>query len=84
MRYDLPDGRSIDVGQVADISFVRDLGPDRNAISRSFIGFYIRMKNGESIPVVKHYHFCDWAVAMKELEHIRKEISTLVNDANPK
>lgn len=74
MQYTLPDGRTIDLQNVAEVNNIRDLGPDTNTISLSIIGFTIRMKDGESIQVTKRYHFCDWAQAKKDLEQIRKDI----------
>ncbi|MBM4404018.1 MAG: hypothetical protein FJ042_06530 [Candidatus Cloacimonetes bacterium] len=74
MQFTLPDGQIIDLNKVAELSSIRDLGPDPHKISQCLIGFSIRMKNGQSIQVTKNYHFSDWAQAKKELELILKEI----------
>ncbi len=80
MHYTLPDGQRIDLKKVVEVGSIRDLGLDPNSISQSRIGFSIKMTGGESVQVIKNYHFCDWAIAKKELETIRKEIEGQIKD----
>lgn len=86
MNYILPDGSSVDLSKVAEITEIRDYGYDDSTVEKSLVQFTIRMKNGISVPIKKHYHYSDWSIVIKELRKLRQEVITALEEykAQPK
>jgi hypothetical protein len=76
MIYELPNSVTVDLSKVYEVSEIRDYGYDDTTVELSLVQFTIRLKNGTSIPVKKHYHYSDWSIIIKELRKIRQDLIT--------
>lgn len=74
MNYSLPDGITIDLSKVFEISEIRDYGYDESTVDLSILRFSIRLKSGATIPITKYYHYEDWNIRIKELRKIRADL----------
>jgi hypothetical protein len=73
MNYSLPDGITVDLSKVFEVSEIRDYGYDVSTVDLSILRFSIRLKSGASIPVTKYYHYEDWNIRIIELRKIRAD-----------
>ncbi len=74
MDYTLPDGTVIELGNIHEVSDIKDYGSDETTISESTLCFTIRFKEGHSIKVSQNYHYSDWFDVFRQLKAVRSDI----------